>query len=119
MINQEEKAAIAEEFGKAEIEVIFENEEGSTKHTPGPWDYRFNGHFFDVGILNEGRSLFPIFPSVCIGVPARQEANARLIAAAPELLDALKNFVGSSRVQCDFPDFCEIAEDAIAQAESL
>lgn len=67
-----------------------------SKHTPGPWEYRWNGHYFDVGILTN-ESIVPIFPAVCIGVQAGLEANARLIAAAPELLDALKDALSALR----------------------
>jgi len=53
-----------------------------TKHTPGPWtsDWDDNGFFW----------IDPIHASLsgCPGDDA--EANARLIAAAPELLEACK-----------------------------
>lgn len=69
------------------IDSLFDARE---KHTPGPWAYRDNGHFFDVGVARDC-SVVPIYPAVCIGVSRHQEADARLIAAAPELLEALKD----------------------------
>lgn len=64
-----------------------------TRHTPGPWDYDLDyivapdpgGRHPDIYIAeiahsdDEGR----------IASPQQQDANRRLIAAAPELLDAL------------------------------
>lgn len=54
----------------------------TTKHTPGPWDYV------------EGKTLYHVERkggqgAVC-SVPKSREADARLIAAAPDLLEALK-----------------------------
>lgn len=89
------------------------------KHTPGPWDYSWNGHYFDIGILRDC-SVVPIFPQTCMGVCAAQEANARLIAAAPELLEALTRlrdaYVG--KYNDSIKAICwEQAQDAIAKAE--
>mgnify|MGYP001186460402 CR=1 FL=1 len=67
----------------------------STKHTPGPWQRHNNGNDLnpDWQVLdNEGRVLIAetywsrIEPHVS---PEHSEANAKLIAAAPELLAAL------------------------------
>lgn len=63
------------------------------KHTPGPWEFKTaaNG---DNGILAEGTGVFAeAFAEIRHGGEnARDEAlaNARLIAAAPDLLAALK-----------------------------
>ena len=59
-----------------------------SKHTPGPWKAR---------LLPMGVYLIEIRPQETICAIASQRenhhANARLIAAAPELLEALKNAV--------------------------
>jgi hypothetical protein len=60
-----------------------------TAHTPGPWDTEYNSCYdrFEIRSLKQG-----IFGHFCgwssDGVATEQEdkANARLIAAAPELL---------------------------------
>jgi hypothetical protein len=54
------------------------------KHTPGPWrvDSHFNIFYKDAMVA---------FP--CISGGLDQKANARLIAAAPELLEALENLL--------------------------
>ncbi|MBB5663219.1 putative secreted protein [Rhizobium leguminosarum] len=64
-----------------------------SKHTPGPWTMRIAGNG-DCGISAEGTGVFAeAFAEIRhSGENARDEAkaNARLIAAAPDLLDALK-----------------------------
>lgn len=64
------------------------------KHTPGPWEvcphdstrvFRKNDH-------NDKNRLF-IDPTTCSPIVGESEANARLIAAAPELLEACKEAV--------------------------
>ena len=59
----------------------------SARHTPGPWDV----------VVKGWRSTFTISyqPSGCFGEVAEvyREADARLIAAAPELLAALREAV--------------------------
>ncbi len=60
-----------------------------SEHTPGPWSYKHNGHYFDVGVIEEGRDM--VYPDVCMGVRSCSEADARLIAAAPDLLESLDN----------------------------
>lgn len=64
------------------------------KHTPGPWSFRTDGVTGDNGIHADGTGIFAeAFADIRrAGEDARDEAhaNARLIAAAPELLAALK-----------------------------
>ena len=57
-----------------------------TKHTPGPWVIE-NNRSFPMIVARDGGKYDGacICPEVCNG-----EANARLIAAAPELLEACK-----------------------------
>lgn len=90
----------------------------SNKHTPGPWHadgleiwatkaVRFN--LTTVGT--------PMIAAVCAhadmegGFPAN--ANARLIAAAPELLEALQNMLGLTEAS-DYMAFGEIEQQARA-----
>jgi len=67
-----------------------------SKHTPGPWTYELND---DIGIWMIGCKDDDNFASVYIiveddpaGVPL-YEANAHLIAASPDLLDACEAVV--------------------------
>ena len=76
-----------------------------SKHTPGPWKV---SHETDIsGIENDPANG-------CVGavdvahvylrtVPGRTEANARLIAAAPELLEALSAFLRAPSVGSNGP----------------
>lgn len=73
----------------------------TAKHTPGPWTCSRDDQFGDTRFYvtqQEGAPYTPDYSDVatliaetCSGDRvAKQEANARLIAAAPELLEALK-----------------------------
>jgi hypothetical protein len=65
------------------------------KHTPGPWNVP------QPIITNAGLPFSPVCANTLIakvystafGDHAQSEANARLIAAAPELLEALESFL--------------------------
>ena len=56
-----------------------------SKHTPGPWAYENYGGTVHVFLDNKEGT-----PSICKLVGNDKDANARLIAAAPELLGALE-----------------------------
>lgn len=58
-----------------------------TTHTPGPW-YTMGAGIY-IG-SPETDDIAHIATAHCYGVPGDPVANARLIAAAPELLAALK-----------------------------
>jgi hypothetical protein len=91
----------------------------NTKHTPGPWSYYPDENrivaFTEYTIANLERSM----------KPESDEANSKLIAAAPELLEALHHilrahdsgnngaFMGEA-VLCGH--FAEKARAAIAKA---
>lgn len=65
-----------------------------SKHTPGPWTE-------ENGLVSAGKGLDRIkiasmhwAPSHQVARPEQQDANARLIAAAPELLEELADLLG-------------------------
>lgn len=100
-------------------------------HTPGPWDIQYE----DDALGNRSINVYP----TCFGVistgnhsQAVSMANARLIAAAPELLAALKDSVNqletspywieqimgkSSPAIAGILQTCRNARAAIAKAE--
>lgn len=72
------------------------------QHTPGPWvfyDDSNDGKTNRIEIVALGKTVARIYHSV----PAEDLPNARLIAAAPELLEALLLFVS-----CQHPVSTEI-----------
>ncbi len=64
-----------------------------TKHTPGPWEYRYSKetdkHYVGSGVCCIIDEAFATIETKDRGKKERQ-ANARLIASAPDLLEALK-----------------------------
>jgi hypothetical protein len=54
-----------------------------TKHTPGPWQVEDSSDWMDI-VDADGDLIAEIEPGEC------EKGNAQLIAAAPELLEALK-----------------------------
>ena len=82
-----------------------------SKHTPGPWKAHFEEAYFVTG-PDRGRVAMMMNLKGPHGLGGRRSgeesaANARLIAAAPELLEALKQilaaYCGVMRSEFDFP----------------
>lgn len=72
-----------------------------TKHTPAPWKVHNNiGKKSEIGIIADEAPCIICTMSNAKEWPNEAEANARLIAAAPELLDALKAIKG----MCNMPE---------------
>jgi hypothetical protein len=57
-----------------------------TQHTPGPWEIMDSWHDFTVKASNGEEIIFQDGP---YGTPTIKFANARLIAAAPDLMKTL------------------------------
>lgn len=84
----------------------------TNKHTPAPWS--FNKYMSQVEAFepNGNRSL-----QVKINCHEDDyEANARLIAAAPELLDSLENIIIALGMGWDLDGICEKALTVIKKA---
>lgn len=92
-----------------------------TKHTPGPWTYRAQD--FHDNCPTEHFISAPTRGRICrLSSPdAEGKANAALISAAPDLLEALKVLLSQVSPKArEFPRMfgpVEIAEAAIAKAE--
>ena len=94
-----------------------------SKHTPGPW--AFNGSANIKGRVNGNDELIALVAAMpCVGghddLAAQrgcdmENANIRLIAAAPDLLEALKGVLRvADRATVEF----DAARAAIAKAEA-
>ena len=86
----------------------------TNKHTPGPW--RYVGHFGTHCLDSNGRCIADApHPN---GMSEEEGfANARLIAAAPELLEALEYLAGFEK-NADWDGYKAVtmAKSAIAKA---
>jgi hypothetical protein len=85
-----------------------------TTHTPGPWTYKDD---FELVVVPKND---PQADAICeiTGNPSEQFANARLIAAAPELLEALYLVIMDFEHEGGFinPDTIEATRNAIQKA---
>ena len=91
-----------------------------SKHTPGPWILTEGNRFDKEMVITTQYRLDASIGCICemdvyftglIGI--EQEANARLIAAAPELLEALQNMLGLTEAS-DYMGAREIEQQARA-----
>jgi hypothetical protein len=87
-----------------------------SNHTKGPWVIRCSG---DVG-QQGGALVASVYPvSLCVRTTAENKANARLIAAAPDLLEALDelaNGYAGNRFDVGIVDRIKKARAALAKA---
>ena len=88
-----------------------------TKHTPGPWKLIWHGHGherypFPLAVHTKDGANWVARDGTCT-----READARLIAAAPELLEALKSVVGWIEESEEGEAATQLALYAIAKAE--
>lgn len=95
-------------------------------HTPGPWildDFEISGEISGASVCRvlESSDFSCIEEGTEADVQAECEANARVIAAAPDMLSALKmavdGFAGEVRERDPIPAWLGPAIDAIAKAE--
>ena len=78
-----------------------------SKHTPWPWD-----------TANDGRDVIQAATGYTICEASGNADDARLIAAAPEMLEAMKRLLGAmSAVNYEWDPSCEYARAIIAKIE--
>ena len=71
-------------------------------HTPGPWEWYTSNSYNRLGAAYGPycELLYPVvYKDGHPGIEWRNEADARLIAAAPELLEALRALAGTEAAQ--------------------
>lgn len=94
-------------------------------HTPGPWFTDIREDTDERRYIMSEKAPFPGTVAIVTLDVAEAEANARLIAAAPELLEALQRFLDyesamNSREDVSgmliYAEFSDMARAAIAKA---
>lgn len=100
-----------------------------TKHTPGPWKARKGFHADTIEIFHPDKSVKPPFYPCEIATiasdrdtakaKAKAKANARLIATAPELLEALRMWLDIHDTTAGFAGKYGKALDAAIAAQQL
>lgn len=89
-----------------------------SKFTPGPWVAKGTDIFtgYPVGRSQEPEEI--IYAMQLYEVEGTQEANARLIAAAPDMYEALKAIIESGEIPLCYSDkLVVMAKQALAKAE--
>ena len=85
-----------------------------SKHTPGPWRDGGPSAIGGWPVVGTGRGRIICYMRYAYPIDSKTAANARLIAAAPDLLAALKNLEHEwDGERCDMAE----AQEAIAKAE--
>lgn len=94
-------------------------------HTPGPWTHAGQGDITGIEDNGAGCGMVDVCAVYLRTVPGRFEANAHLIAAAPDLLAACKavmhdyeNFLWECRPLSESPCI-EVVLAAIKKAEGV
>ena len=93
------------------------------KHTKGEWEVYKNSCFFEVSCRSEGNPSMDVNIFLQDGktdknLSKENEANAKLIASAPELLEALehcRNGLEATHFEAAKP-FIDLADNAIKKA---
>lgn len=83
-----------------------------SNHTPGPWE--FNGGYIFGADKNE-TVIADIYRSD-VSDEGTWERNGKLIAAAPELFEALKGLLTACVNTKPFPEALRAAQDALVKA---
>lgn len=88
------------------------------KHTPGPWKLGYSETFGHQVLI---QTEYPCDSTRIILAQSHNEANARLIAAAPDLLEACKALLEEWKSRTAMIESCDLTEEedrAVELAES-
>lgn len=69
----------------------------AARYTPGPWEFDDSGEYYRRGCIRRNGVVVAFVNRSAVSVPTEPEtlANARLIAAAPALYEALRDLVAA------------------------
>lgn len=85
----------------------------NTKHTPGPWEFKSYADF-DIDITSEDSVIATTGHDPSYSYE-EEKANARLIAAAPDLLELLKSLEQHLRPRLN--NTCDLILQTIRKAD--
>jgi hypothetical protein len=85
-----------------------------TKHTPGPWVVRGEAKYSGFGVNDANGKSVASFPSTMTRGDGEKSANAALIAAAPDMLAALRDALPLLKGHQESPEKAERYQNALA-----
>lgn len=94
----------------------------SAKHTPGPWRYSGPNSGEIFGWMGQKQDIPLVIAKVGGYWDGEQEANARLIAAAPDLLEAVEHalrLLDKPRNSVDEEEVCVVLRAAKSKATGV
>ena len=103
----------SEDMEHLKNQTIKTDETMKTTHTPGPWRYDGNSVFIPVYNNGAGCVKINLYLENVIG---ESQANARLIAAAPDMLSVLIEAVEHTRAYDTNPALVELFKRVISNA---
>lgn len=89
----------------------------TSTHTTGPWHWNCDGLYHQGQLYKEYILTASYEYDEGVSVECKNEANARLIATAPDLLEALIDINNICSGACSGRSIEEIARTAIAKAK--
>ena len=93
-----------------------------SKHTPGPWGVVYKDKYGQLVVKDKHIEIATCWHH-CVGeIEKEMHANARLIAAAPDLLQALKIisiWAKNGSTEKDFDDIARLADETIKHGGKL
>jgi len=87
-----------------------------TKHTPGPWRVAYLDRNRQSVVMSEHIEIATCWHHSVGSIEKEMHANARLIAAAPDLLEALNAVEGAYQCGADLNTVMDQVKSAIAKA---
>jgi hypothetical protein len=89
------------------------------KHTPGPWHVGCEDRHDQPQVLSMCGELIAVVAHECVKQPPELQANARLIAAAPDMYEALKRISKATSDGLDHTRDVAVLERCIRLAQSV
>ncbi len=90
----------------------------TARHTPGPWKTHVGASWQVVTVFGQDGKYIGKLDAYPVRDLGTNDANAKLIAAAPDMLEALRQIATYDPTKLDAATLGNIARDALVKATS-